>query len=1084
MKRTAAILIALFCSAALALGQATIVVSGTKVNDNNGNLLTGNLIFIVTDNNGQAISYTPQGGSPTTAQIVIPVKRGVVQNVNGFPPTIPYPATMSPANTRYTILVQSADTLHTYLTLPYTNITQPFFSYDNYAAPADLTGAGAAIVVHGLGFPKLPCVPKAEYTNDSSSDTVPWICSQLPNNTIYWTQNPSQNPACQGTAQAAASPAVGTIFCVDSQQAYVTPGLVFAGPSSELPQPGPLSVTRYAGGASINVGGNVYHLPYLAPGLTSLTGSGIYTDATGNNLTVPGAVANGSSVNSTTQDYVNPGHEADAFPLHYPWNFIGNYFRNSPVGGGNDEFQGIASTTNIWSGTFNFNQADDYMLNCGGAGCTSFQDVSAIQNNIKTNSPIQGGGAFVSNLNAMGEGDDIYQTLNLRYQGPGRLTDEGAEYCRCFLQPSVQRWGGTITSLTSSDSNGNVGIQVAQSDGGDATAPSEQTAPVINTSRGVGAVVTDVRKWTVDNRLYRVTFQNAVTGNPSVFTTLTQAVDSGIYTGCPSTQNGWYSFNPFPSGPTGLDNSTQDYCWTVVSTTGMNDGDVFTASSGQFGEPGITTNFEVSKIKHVVDGTHFIADAKQPHGQLTRIGVGGLAGYAGGFTVDIQPVGALQNSAALYLTPVIAGCDTISTCILAINIMGGGYNSFGYDSNTPVTAATVTPVVVGGDVTSITVNTGGNYHTNHAAGIGMQVSLSPPTVTVSGCTINPTFHSVLMNAVVTSIVKDTGGSGCTTPTVTLETQWPNAFTIYPAFLTYKGVRTDGSGNVIKNADGTPVLNGYELAEPLAGTFQVGDHVLGTTWPAQAAGSQITIRRNLGWNSGWFGDIERHYFAGFSGGSSFRNDVNQDNPSIYYGTQATNWQHSESVPGSSFTTAPNLRAFTGAYGTGFVFDNPPLSALNGPNQTTQNGTLFQVNCATRGGSFPQPCSFNFNPPFRVFAFASGPGFSTWVEDPKTGNWEFGTPRVQFDGAIVVNTTITSLHQPYRYMQDAVVSGSTSGTFTDTSLIGSGAHCQGNVAENSNPSATLLTTTVDLGTGIVTSTFTASTTARVNVSCNVP
>lgn len=262
----------LFALAALPVGllaQATIPVSGTKVTDNNGNLLTGQLVFTVTDATGTPVTYTPQGGSPTTATITIPTKRGVVQNVGGFPPQIPYPATMAPANTRYQIQVQTTGGGTTYLDLVLTNITQPFFSYDAYSAPP-------AITINGIGLPKLPCTPTALYHNNSASDVHDWVCSiisQSQGGSIYWTQNPSENPACQNPGQAVVSPPVGTVFCTSSMNAYATPGLVLGGPPSTSSVPGPVTIVPVSSGASLPA-----NVPVIA---SNSLGGGTAATATG-----------------------------------------------------------------------------------------------------------------------------------------------------------------------------------------------------------------------------------------------------------------------------------------------------------------------------------------------------------------------------------------------------------------------------------------------------------------------------------------------------------------------------------------------------------------------------------------------------------------------------------------------------------------------------------------------------------------------------------------------------------------------------------------------------------------------------------
>jgi hypothetical protein len=127
--------------------QATIPVSGTQIKDSSNNLLTGQLVFTVTDATGAPVTYTVSGGSPSTASITIPTVNGVVQNVGGLPARIPNPLTMTPANTRYDIKVQTTGGSITYFDLPLTNIAQPFFSYDSYAVQASNDVVG--IVTNG-----------------------------------------------------------------------------------------------------------------------------------------------------------------------------------------------------------------------------------------------------------------------------------------------------------------------------------------------------------------------------------------------------------------------------------------------------------------------------------------------------------------------------------------------------------------------------------------------------------------------------------------------------------------------------------------------------------------------------------------------------------------------------------------------------------------------------------------------------------------------------------------------------------------------------------------------------------------------
>jgi hypothetical protein len=221
----------------------TTTVSGQKVTDNAMNPLTGNLVFTVTDGTNTPITYTPQGGSATTATISIPVVNGVVQYVNGFPPTVPNLTTLSPANSFYRIQGQNSGGTVTYYTLPLTNINTASWSFDGYSAPPTTVTAG---VLSGIGRPQLACTPGAQYTNLAASDPYNWVCSQLKSDgTIFWTQNPAVAPNnCQKPLMAYVSNRFGAPFCTDSLNAYATSNLVVGTGTT----PGAFSLVTASGG--------------------------------------------------------------------------------------------------------------------------------------------------------------------------------------------------------------------------------------------------------------------------------------------------------------------------------------------------------------------------------------------------------------------------------------------------------------------------------------------------------------------------------------------------------------------------------------------------------------------------------------------------------------------------------------------------------------------------------------------------------------------------------------------------------------------------------------------------------------------
>lgn len=240
--RTLTVSLLFLLGAVAVLAQATIPVTGQKTTTNVGTqLLTGNLVFTVTDTDDTPVTYTPLGGSPTTATITIPVINGAVQNIGGFPPQIPNPVTMSPSNTRYRIEGQTTDGSITYYTLPLTQIDAPSWTFDGYSVPS-------TVIATGLSRPQLVCQPGAQYGQTDVSLPYNWVCSALrADGSVYWTQNPviSQN-LCPNSAMAYVSPrSVAAPFCVDWIQAYVTPGKIIG----RAGLPGPWQILDNDGGS-------------------------------------------------------------------------------------------------------------------------------------------------------------------------------------------------------------------------------------------------------------------------------------------------------------------------------------------------------------------------------------------------------------------------------------------------------------------------------------------------------------------------------------------------------------------------------------------------------------------------------------------------------------------------------------------------------------------------------------------------------------------------------------------------------------------------------------------------------------------
>lgn len=216
---------------------ACVQISSNNVFDPNGNkLAAGRFVLTVTNSSGTPISYTPQGGSSSSAQFIGQIVNGQVQNIAGFPFTIVNTLTMSPSGAFFDYKLQSTDGSITYQEYPLWTI-QPnqsgAYSLDSYVA---LAGQ----VISGMGYPRTNGSPTAEYNQtDAPSGAKTWIMSNLfrTDRSNQWTQNPSSNIQCNN-GQALVQPRLGPFYCILPENAFVLPGEGFFNPSTG---PSPLS---------------------------------------------------------------------------------------------------------------------------------------------------------------------------------------------------------------------------------------------------------------------------------------------------------------------------------------------------------------------------------------------------------------------------------------------------------------------------------------------------------------------------------------------------------------------------------------------------------------------------------------------------------------------------------------------------------------------------------------------------------------------------------------------------------------------------------------------------------------------------
>jgi hypothetical protein len=246
---------------------ACIQLSGSNVLDINGNkLAAGRFVLTVTDSSGTPVSYTPAGGTSSSATFVGQIINGAVQNIAGFPFSILNTLTASPSGLVFHYQLESSDGSTVMQDYPLWNITSTTGGYS-----LDSFNALPGTTISGYGPPRTSCSPTAKYNQTGAPmGAKPWICSNLwrTDKSNQWTQNPSSNPQCQ-MGQAAVSPRTGPQYCILPENAYALPGEGFTNPSTTTP--GPIMIDPLASG-----GANLPHTYDLIAG-----------DNTGNGVAVP-----------------------------------------------------------------------------------------------------------------------------------------------------------------------------------------------------------------------------------------------------------------------------------------------------------------------------------------------------------------------------------------------------------------------------------------------------------------------------------------------------------------------------------------------------------------------------------------------------------------------------------------------------------------------------------------------------------------------------------------------------------------------------------------------------------------------------
>lgn len=727
---------------------------------------------------------------------------------------------------------------------------------------------------------------------------------------------------------------------------------------------------------------------------------------------------------------------ADRYGNHFPFQL--EIVDSSRVTN-NDHFGGVSIARTILSGSENFLAPPGHRLDCGGDGCSRFENAMALRLSLVTHAPVQIGGMVDGLTHSYAPGDSISMTFVNRYTGISRGTDEGAHILRTEVTPSLERWGGSIVSLNREPSpGGNVGVDVKGCDGCTLDASAEGGAPIINLSRPMPlGNVARVEVYEPDPRFIVLALDDSAKPLPvSHWTSLSAAVDSrigGSTCGAELTASAkvqWPLNDPFRADEAGKGNDTVSHCFAVGSTQGLAAGTVVVIG-------GEGPEIETTRVERVVDRTHFIANARMPHPGPSPAGVrpaiagdavtwGGLAGYAAGFVADTVAPRSMSdqdrrqrgwlplvcdfdecNKVPLYLTPLVMASLPDNKLVVYIDFEAAGHtlNTVGLMSNQPVRPARFAARVVDGKVVSLRTVSTGNYRPdfNQDVSLGInsgQTRLPPPRITLAGCRVQPRIESSLADGNITESLPDGSvqqlgrgpvvsarvdpaqpGAGCPNGdqvALQVESHYANPLVAYPAALVYRAIRADEHRDNLNSAEG------YQLWMPPSGEFQPGDNVLASTWPLQFMGDIQYFGRNLGYNSSRFGAIHRWIFHGQSNRNPMIDIMDQTSPYTFYSDAAHGF--SPTGDGGGLTEAPAGIAFTGAYSNIFNVEGAPRRDVLGTP-----GSFVDFSCYS-GSSVETLCEHNIVNAFNLFTVqpvlggAANHAGENFLIDPEHHRWE--------------------------------------------------------------------------------------------------
>jgi hypothetical protein len=213
----------------------------------------------------------------------------------------------------------------------------------------------------------------------------------------------------------------------------------------------------------------------------------------------------------------------------------------------------------------------------------------------------------------------------------------------------------------------------------------------------------------------------------------------------------------------------------------------------------------------------------------------------------------------------------------------------------------------------------------------------------------------------------------------VQSQYDNPLIAYPAALVYRAIRSGEQRENLNSAEG------YQLWMPPAGKFEVGDNVLASTWPLQFVSDIQLYARNLGFNSGRQGPVQRWIYRGQGNRQPLIDIMDQTTPYRFYSDQAHGF--AATADGGGITEAPVGIAFSGAFGDIFAVQGPPRRDVDGTP-----GSFVDFGCY-HGSSVETLCEHNVLNAFNLFSIqpvlggASNHAAQSFTLDPQRHRWQF-------------------------------------------------------------------------------------------------